>query len=117
MAAKEHAALVERGECVGLLYASEYPIYGRFGYAPGTRTADWVDQRAGDRRARRRRPGTVELVTADEAARDVVKGVFEAWRTRQAGEISRRDFAWDLRLGLRDEPWGERWKGWLLAPP
>jgi predicted acetyltransferase len=40
MAAKEHAALVERGECVGLLYASEYPIYGRFGYAPGTRTAD-----------------------------------------------------------------------------
>ena len=42
MAAMEHAALVERGECVGLLYVSEYPIYGRFGYVPGTRTADWV---------------------------------------------------------------------------
>ena len=113
MAAKEHAALVERGECIGLLYASEYPIYGRFGYAPGTRTADWaISVRATS--VHGAASGTVEVLTADEAARDVVKGVFEAWRTRQAGEIARRDFAWDLRLGLKDEPWGETWKGWLL---
>ena len=53
MAAKEHAALVERGEAVGLLYASEYPIYGRFGYAPGTRTTDWVITARATARARR----------------------------------------------------------------
>ncbi len=113
MAAKEHAALVERGECVGLLYASEYPIYGRFGYAPGTRTADWViTSRA--TRLRGTPAGTVELATPNEATKEILKGVFEAWRPRQAGEISRRDVAWDSRLGLRDEPWGERWKGWVL---
>jgi predicted acetyltransferase len=113
MAAKEHAALVERGECIGLLYASEYPIYGRFGYAPGTRTTDWViTTRATGLRGTP--AGIVELATPGEATRDILKGVFEAWRTRQAGEISRRDVAWDSRLGLRDEPWGERWKGWVL---
>ena len=113
MAAKEHAALVERGECIGLLYASEYPIYGRFGYAPGTRTADWViSTRATGMRGRP--AGTVELAAADESTKEILKGVFEAWRPRQAGEISRRDVAWDSRLGLRDEPWGERWKGWVL---
>jgi predicted acetyltransferase len=113
MAAKEHAALVERGECVGLLYASEYPIYGRFGYAPGTRTADWLitTRTAGMHGVP---AGTVELAPPDEATREIIKGVYEAWRPRQAGEISRRDVAWDSRLGLREEPWGERWKGWVL---
>jgi predicted acetyltransferase len=113
MAAREHAALIERGECVGLLYASEYPIYGRFGYAPGTRTADWVvTTRATGMRGTP--TGTVEFATPDWATKEILKGVFEAWRPRWAGEISRRDVAWDSRLGLRDEPWGERWKGWVL---
>jgi len=31
------------------------------------------------------------------------------------GEVRRRDFTWALRLGLEDEPWGERWKGFLLV--
>lgn len=113
MAAKEHAALVERGECVGLLYASEYPIYGRFGYAPGTRTADWIiNTRATGMLGVA--TGIVELADPDEATKEILKGVYEAWRPLQAGEISRRDVAWDSRLGLRDEPWGERWKGWVL---
>ena len=35
--AAEHAAARERGEALSLLYASEYPIYGRMGYGVGTR--------------------------------------------------------------------------------
>ena len=31
MVAAEHLAIRERGETIGLLYASEYPIYRRFG--------------------------------------------------------------------------------------
>ena len=58
--------------------------------------------------------GTVELAAADQATKEILKGVFEAWRPLQAGEISRRDVGWDSRLGLREEPWGERWKGWVL---
>ncbi len=113
MAAREHAALVERGEAMGLLYASEYGIYGRFGYAPGTAMVDWLlNPRA--TRIRGPVPGAVELATPDAAAKDTIKAVFETWRARRAGEISRREVGWDLRLGLRDEPWGERWKGWLV---
>lgn len=113
MAATEHAALVERGEAAGLLYASEYGIYGRFGYAPATRLVDWV-VRPRATRVLGEPAGAVELATPDAAVKETIKGVFDAWRGRQAGEISRRDVSWDLRLGLRDEPWGERWKGWLL---
>ena len=37
----EHAAMRERGEPIGLLNASEYPIYGRFGYGMACRQATW----------------------------------------------------------------------------
>jgi GNAT superfamily N-acetyltransferase len=47
MAATEHAAARARGEVVSILYASEYAIYGRFGYGPATTTATWtLDARA-----------------------------------------------------------------------
>jgi predicted acetyltransferase len=114
MTAREHAALQVRGEAVGILYASEYPIYGRFGYAPATRWADWaVNPRA--THVHGVSSGTVELVRPDAEAKETVKALFDTWRPRQAGEISRREIAWDLRLGLREEPWGPSWKGWLAV--
>ena len=113
MAAKAHAAIRARGEAMALLYASEYPIYGRFGYAPGTRWADWtVDARAAG--AARPAAGAIAVLSADHEVKRTVMAVFDAWRRRQAGEIRRREEGWDVRLGLRDEPWGERWKGWIL---
>lgn len=117
MAAQAHAAMRERGDAMGLLYAAEYPIYGRFGYGPATRWADWtIDTRATGPLARSGEagPGSVEVLTPDPEALRTVVAVFEAWRPRQAGEIRRREAGWELRLGLREEPWGERWKGWLL---
>jgi predicted acetyltransferase len=114
MAAKEHGALVERGEAAGLLYASEYGIYGRFGYAPATHVTDWVvDRRAAG--VRGASTGSVELVTVDEAAKALLKGIFESWRPRRAGEITRTEAGWDFRLGLRDDAWDQRWKGWVLV--
>ncbi len=59
--------------------------------------------------------GGVELVTPDADAIETVKGVFEASRVRQAGEIQRRDFVWTGRLGLVDDPWGKRWNGFLAV--
>ena len=41
MVAAEHAAARERGEAVSILYAAEYPIYGRFGYGPACVEATW----------------------------------------------------------------------------
>ncbi|HEY5628136.1 MAG TPA: GNAT family N-acetyltransferase, partial [Candidatus Limnocylindrales bacterium] len=39
MTAAAHAAIAEAGEPLAVLIASEYPIYGRFGYGPATRDA------------------------------------------------------------------------------
>jgi predicted acetyltransferase len=112
MVAAEHAASRERGEAVALLYASEYPIYGRFGYGPGCFEAVWtLDARA---TAFHREPaGTVELVTPNEETRDVIMGVYDAWRVEHHGEIRRRDVSWDFDLGLRESAWDPRWKGFL----
>jgi len=112
MAEKEHAAIRERGEAVGILYASAYPIYGRFGYGPATRTGTVAIEVL--RTAFHGAPVTgVELVTADETVRDEVRAVHEAWRVRRAGEIRRRPGSFDVRLGLEDDPWEGRWKGFL----
>jgi predicted acetyltransferase len=110
LAAREHAALRERGEAVALLYAAEYGIYGRLGYAPGTRQVEYtIDARA--TRFRGEPAGSVEIVPAAPATRDACAAVFDEWRLRQAGEIKRRETSWDRAFGLREEPWGERWNG------
>ncbi len=113
----EHAAARARGEAVALLYASEYPIYGRFGYGPAVEVATWTLE---TRAARFRESadggsGSVELVPANEASRELLKAVFEQRRATATGEIRRREFTWDIALGLAASPWGERWKGFLAV--
>jgi predicted acetyltransferase len=110
MVATEHAAIRERGEAIALLYASEYPIYGRFGYGPATDVAKWT-LHARDVGFRGDRAGTVEMASVDASTRDVMKGIHEAWRRGNPGDIRRRDATWDFDLGLVDMAWGTRWKG------
>jgi predicted acetyltransferase len=110
--AAEHDAIRERGEAVGILYASEYPIYGRFGYGVGCRRAAWTLSTAATRFLPEA-TGTVELIEPSEAARDQLIEVFDAWRARQPGEIRRRPFTWDMDTGLKETPWDPRWKGWI----
>jgi len=108
-----HAAARERGDVVGLLYAAEYPIYGRFGYGPACRTATWtVDALATSFHGSE--AAGVDFAPANEATREVIKGVFEAWRATQPGEVRRRDFGWDFDLGIREDGWDARWKGFVL---
>lgn len=111
MVAAEHGAARERGEAVGLLYAAEYPIYGRFGYGPACREATWTLD--ADATFVTDSAGGVDIVRPDEDARDAIKTVFDAWRVRTPGEISRRDYRWDFDLTLRPSAWGDDWKGFL----
>jgi predicted acetyltransferase len=114
MAAAEHGAARERGEVLALLYAAEYPIYGRFGYGPSCRGATWTLETRNTAFIPPRAPGSgVELVTPTADTRDLVRGVYEHWRTRQPGEIRRRDYRWDFDLGLREDAFGPRWKGFV----
>ena len=110
MVAAEHGAARERGEAFGLLYAAEYPIYGRFGYGPACREATWTL----DARATFLAPstGTVEIARPDETTREAIKEVFEVIRERSPGEIQRRPYRWDFDLG-KPSVWGEVWKGFV----
>ena len=113
MVAAEHEAIRQRDEAFGLLFASEYPIYGRFGYGPGVREATLTldTRRTGFHPAS---SGRVELVKADAEAISSLKDVFEQWRHRQPGEIRRRDYRWEYDLALRESAWGATWKGFVV---
>jgi len=112
MAAAEHGAARERGEAVAVLYSSEYPIYGRFGYGPSSPWATWTLDASGTR-FHAESTGSIEFAKPSTESRDAIKDIFEAWRLGQAGELRRRDFTWDLDLGLRESVWGPTWKGYL----
>jgi predicted acetyltransferase len=113
MVAVEHGAIRDHGEVFGLLHASEYPIYGRFGYAAATREATWTLD-AGRTGFHGASTGSVELVRPDVTTRAAMVEVFEAWRVRQPGEIRRRANMWDFELGLREPIWSPGWKGFVV---
>jgi predicted acetyltransferase len=113
MVAAEHAAARDRGEAVALLYAAEYPIYGRFGYGPACQEATWTLDALGA--AFHGEPaGSVEFAPADASTRDEMIRVFEAWRHRSVGEILRPAYRWDYGLGLRASGWDDKpWRGFV----
>jgi predicted acetyltransferase len=84
----------ENGEPLAALYASEAPIYGRFGYGVATH---WLDLNAESRRmAFRDDPGakgSVRLVDEDEAF-DVFPAIYERLRTERPGMLSRSEHWW-----------------------
>jgi predicted acetyltransferase len=115
LAGAEAAAARERGEVVALLYASEFPIYGRFGYGPATTAATWsLDARAAALHPAISPSGSLELVPTDDANRDTVIAIFEMWRARQAGEIWRRPIMWSADFGV-GSAFGPPWKGFLVV--
>jgi predicted acetyltransferase len=115
MADREHRAALERGDAMALLYCSEYSIYGRFGYGPATRHATWtVETRETQVVPATADEGTVELAPASDATKDVIREVFDRWRLTHVGEIRRRELRWQFALGLRPEPWGDGWKGFVV---
>lgn len=89
----------DRGEALSVLIAAEWPIYGRFGYAPATTSCDYV--------LRRSRPGArvagdmtgVRLVEL-EAVVPLAVEVFDRARWRWAGQIDRDELWWKRNLGL-----------------
>ncbi len=112
MAAADHAASRDRGETVALLYAAEYPIYGRFGYGPAVTHATWTLDPVGVR-FHEAATGSVELVKPSFEVAESMRAVFDAWRLRQPGEISRREYTWQYDVGLLESGWGPTWKGFI----
>ena len=93
----------QQREPVAALWASEYPIYGRFGYAPATARAELT----GRTERLRLRPdvdlgsGRVDAVDED-VYRPAAVALYDSVRRNVPGNLARDDRWWD-RL-LRDEP-------------
>lgn len=88
----------ERGEAVAALWASESPIYGRFGYGLSSQNADvtiareWTELRDGPVSA-----GSVRLVTTEQASA-TWPAVHERIRAGHTGFYSHPQAWWDDRV-------------------
>jgi predicted acetyltransferase len=107
-------AAKDRGDALAILVAAEWPIYGRFGYAPAVFGAGYTYY------PRRRNaglpapsPGGVRQVEADEAHKSA-REIFDAARRLRPGQVDRRDPWWARRL-CQDgyEPIGKQ-PNWIL---
>jgi predicted acetyltransferase len=88
----------ERGDALSILIAAEWPIYGRFGYAPATVSADYVLRRSRPGATCPGDPARVRQVDREDFG-DVAAAVFGAARRAQAGQIDRDALWWDRILG------------------
>lgn len=100
-----HDQARERGEPFAALWASESPIYGRFGYGPAIPTLELEARRTHVRFAV---PAPVQdVVLVDTAvARRALPPIREAVRAHRPGLLSRSEAWWDTLLD--DDPVAER---------
>ena len=112
MITRDLRASAERGEPVDVLIASEYPIYGRFGYGPAVESTSWeLDTlkasftRSGD--------GTIEVID-NETLRKEAPAIFDRVRAARPGMIARSERVWDHRADLRRPPEDKRWRGFRV---
>jgi predicted acetyltransferase len=98
-----------RGEAVSILIASEYPIYGRFGYGPAAEGATYTVDAS---RLRFLQPGvgSVEFVELSDL-RGQAPRLYDLYRVGQPGAIERDEQWWDEHLHQvpvpgQDEPTG-----------
>jgi predicted acetyltransferase len=103
-------ASADRGEPVGILIASEYPIYGQFGYGHAIDSATY---RVDATNAQFLQPGvgTVELVDLVTLRREAPP-VYERMRANQPGAIGRNDRWWDATLEQVEVPGAKTTKGY-----
>lgn len=86
--------IVDRGESVAILTASEAVIYGRFGYGLSSQAA-WAKVPT-KRGAFAREPdagGRIRFVWGDERAK-VLPSVFDQWRRTRPGSVDRNEGKW-----------------------
>lgn len=94
------AAARKRGDAVSILIAAEWPIYGRFGYAPATQSASYtLLSRSRERLLDAAPSGSVRQVDPSELDK-VAADVFDRARRLRPGQVDRRGDWWPRRLGL-----------------
>ncbi len=101
--AAHFADAADHDEPLSALWASEMPIYGRFGYGPATETVhlSFDARMAGIRRPDR--PDPIAMLDAT-AAREVLPALHEQARVARPGRFNRSAAWWELRR-FPDHEW------------
>jgi predicted acetyltransferase len=103
----------ENGRPLSILIAAEWPIYGRFGYAPAVLDSGYVYH---PRRPYAGLPapkaGSVRQVEAAELGK-IAPAIFERARRLRAGQVDRHGLWWDRALNIGFKPVGKR-PHWIL---
>jgi predicted acetyltransferase len=92
----------DREEPVAILTASEWQIYGRFGYGPASERVA-VEVRTEDAEFVAPRSGSVAMVGVHEL-REIAPQIYERIRTDIVGALSRDPEWWDLILNVEVPP-------------
>lgn len=87
----------QAGAAVSLLFASQAPIYGRFGFGTVNLMGGW-DLHVPDVEFKRPATGSLRAVEADEALR-VAQTIFQRAQRRCVGSIDRSDYIWQAMIG------------------
>ena len=103
---RQLADVVERGEVLALLTASEATIYGRFGYGLATEDRKIEIVRARSRFARPTPDGLATRMITKAEAVERAPAWFDAFRRARVGEVSRPASWWPVIFGDH-----ETWKG------
>jgi predicted acetyltransferase len=108
-------AAADRGDPVSILISAEWPIYGRYGYAPATTFANYVFRpRIAGGRVDADPDGTLRQIDRTELA-EIAGDVFERARLFWAGQVSRRGSFWPRNLGTEGYPVPKEMDGtWIL---
>jgi predicted acetyltransferase len=97
MMGRSLAAAAERGDPVSILLASEWRIYGRYGFGPTTEAAEYMIDKP---RAGAAPPtGDLEYVGAAEL-RKLAPAAYDQARLLRAGGLDRPEVRWDRDFGL-----------------
>ncbi len=92
-------AAADRGDALSMLVAAEWPIYGRFGYAPAVNGASYTFRPRRSGGVAGADPRTVRPVDLLEAA-DLAPGIFDRARRQRAGQVERRTQWWSWFIGV-----------------
>ncbi len=105
----------DRGDPVSILIAAEWPIYGRYGYAPATQSAQYTYRpRSPLARLAPSGTGTVRQVEPAELA-TVAESIFEKFRRLRPGQVDREREWWPRRLATDGyQPVPNRLATWIL---
>jgi len=93
----------QRGDAVSILWAAEWPIYGRFGYAPATINAGYTLHPRAPGGRLSGTDGALQRLDAAEIGA-IAPGIFDRAARQRAGNIDRPPAWWSGTLGLDGYP-------------